>query len=80
MTSAIVGSLSPTSSSSVFPKFSGSRAFKSTSSSMIRDLQIQSFDNDNDNSFYFQIHNDTYNITLFSNIASDLGNKETVEV
>ena len=32
---------------------------------------------DNDNSFYFQTHNDAYNIT-FLNIASDLGNKEKV--
>ena len=37
------------------------------------------FDNDNDNSFYFKIQNDTYNIT-FLNIASDLGNRERVEV
>ena len=35
---------------------------------------------DNDNSFYFQIHNDTYNITFVSYIASELGNKEKVEV
>ena len=32
----------------------------------------------NDNSFYCQIHSDTYNITFFSNI--DLGTKERVEV
>ena len=47
---------------------------------MMSEISLEVRQTYNDNSFYFQFHNDTYNITFFPNIASVLGNKEKVEV